>query len=246
MFFVVKLKASLIISVLLISVIVVPYPIVKTLAKEDEYNKTVYFTFDDGPSVVTIELLDLLKEYDVKATFFVIGATTERGHMLYKRIVDEGHTIGLHSYTHNLSQIYKSSSNYMNDLKKLDDLVFEITNVRSKICRFPGGSAVTNSSQKVKSEIAVKLKNEDYIYYDWNVSGNDDSKTPRGSSDIANRIKKSSAKVKGNDIVILLHDNTVRTTLVKAVEELILYFREKGCSFDKITEETKPIQFLKS
>ncbi|MBO4461285.1 MAG: polysaccharide deacetylase family protein, partial [Lachnospiraceae bacterium] len=107
----------------------------------DPNAKKVYLTFDDGPSHNTELILDILKEYNVKATFFVIGRNDEYSKSLYKRIVDEGHTIALHSYTHRYSSIYASLDAYKEDLQKISDLVYDATGVRSKFIRFPGGSS---------------------------------------------------------------------------------------------------------
>lgn len=101
----------------------------------------VYLTFDDGPADNTDAILKVLKKYNVKATFFVVGKTDEYSKKMYQRIVDEGHTLGLHSYSHKYSEIYQNLNSYKNDLTKLSDLIYDVTGVRSRYVRFPGGSS---------------------------------------------------------------------------------------------------------
>ena len=102
--------------------------------------KRVYLTFDDGPSSNTIKILDILKEKDVKATFFVVGRLSDTTTPIYKRIVDEGHTLGMHSYTHVYKDIYPSEDAFEYDLDRIQALIYEQTGVLSKYYRFPGGS----------------------------------------------------------------------------------------------------------
>ena len=114
-------------------------------AKTADGKKRVYLTFDDGPSDNTEEILDILKKYDVKATFFVVGNTSEHGQELLKRIVEEGHSIGIHSYSHKYSAIYDSEESFFEDFNKISDYIYDVTGVRTQICRLPGGSSNTVS-----------------------------------------------------------------------------------------------------
>ena len=114
-------------------------------AETADGKKRVYLTFDDGPSDNTEEILDILKKYDVKATFFVVGNTSEHGQELLKRIVEEGHSIGIHSYSHKYSAIYDSEESFFEDFNKISDYIYDVTGVRTQICRLPGGSSNTVS-----------------------------------------------------------------------------------------------------
>lgn len=107
--------------------------------------RQVYLTFDDGPSSNTDQILDILKEYDVKATFFVVGKTDERSVKAYQRIVDEGHTLAMHSYSHKYDEIYESKEAFAKDLNSLQEYLYETTGVWPRIYRFPGGSSNTVS-----------------------------------------------------------------------------------------------------
>ena len=107
--------------------------------------KKVYLTFDDGPSSNTDQILDILKDYDVKATFFVVGKTDERSVKAYQRIVEEGHTLAMHSYSHKYDEIYESKEAFARDLNSLQEYLYETTGVWPRIYRFPGGSSNTVS-----------------------------------------------------------------------------------------------------
>ena len=124
----------------------------------------VYLTFDDGPSANTDQILDILDEYGVKATFFVVGK--EGYNDQYRRIVEEGHTLGMHSYSHVYRDIYESVEAYGQDLEKLHTYLYELTGVDSRIVRLPGGSSNTVSKDKIQDIIAY-LGQQGMTYYDW-------------------------------------------------------------------------------
>lgn len=113
----------------------------RRMEEAEEYEKKVYLTFDDGPSSNTDAILDILREYDVKATFFVVGKTDERSKAAYQRIVAEGHTLAMHSYSHNYSEVYASKESFINDLTSLQEYLYEVTGVWPRFYRFPGGSS---------------------------------------------------------------------------------------------------------
>ena len=118
--------------------------------------KTIFLTFDDGPSERTSEILEILREKNVKATFFVTGNASQKGQALMKQIVDEGHTIGIHTYTHEFRQIYASVSAFLDDFNKIYNLIYEATGVKPKIFRFPGGSKNSFNKNNYKELIACK------------------------------------------------------------------------------------------
>jgi len=211
----------------------------KVTVKEKQMytGSTIYLTFDDGPSKdVTPYILDLLKKYNIKATFFVVGTTNNNN--LIKRAYDEGHTIGLHSYTHKYS-IYKSTDDYFNDLNKISDKVYNITGYRSNIIRFPGGSSNTVSKDYKKgimTTLADEVTKRGYIYFDWNVGSSDTS--TNSASKVCNNVKNRLGK--GTNVV-LMHDYSGKTSNIEALECIIKYGIDRGYSFDKITEDTKVI-----
>ena len=204
--------------------------------------KVAYLTFDDGPSINTIKILDILDKYNVKATFFVIYHGNMKSR--YQEIVKRGHTIALHSYTHEYSKIYKSEKDYYSDLNKIGDYVKKTTGVDSKIIRFPGGSSNTVSNKynkgimrTLKSSVAKK----GYYYHDWNVSSGDASGRNVKTSKIISNVKSGIGKKKV--INVLMHDTgKSKMTTVEALPTIIEYIRSQGYSFEALTEDSVLIQ----
>lgn len=209
------------------------------ILKETKSNeKTIYLTFDDGPSNTTTKILDILKEENVKATFFVINAS-DKYDKIIKRAFDEGHTIGLHSYSHKYKDIYKREEDYFIDLEKISNKVEEITGIKSHIIRFPGGSSNTIAKRGLMKELTQLTKEKGYIYYDWNIASYDTSYI--SSKRIYNKIINQLEKYKFNTNVILMHDFANNNKTVKALKDIIKYGKENGYRFEKITEYTPQI-----
>lgn len=197
--------------------------------------KTIYLTFDDGPSSYTNEILNILKEYDIKATFFVVNTGNDS---ILKREVNEGHTVALHSYTHNYRTVYSSTDAYFLDLELIRNKVKSVTGVDTNIIRFPGGSSNTVSKSycpKIMSSLVNDVQNRGYKYVDWNIDSGDVTAT--SSAQIINNIKKS---LKGNATnVILMHDTKIYTK--NALREIIDYGISNGYNFLPITESTPDV-----
>lgn len=209
-----------------------------------EEGKVVYYTFDDGPSKNTVAILDTLKEKGVKATFFVTGqefAGVDSDAIL-KRIVDEGHSIGMHTYSHDYGDIYSSVENYLADFHKIREKIINATGVEPKIFRFPGGS-VKNSFAKpsIQKAIRVEMRRRGYLYYDWNVVSGDDKSYMADTNTLIQNITKGA---KGKDrVVILCHDDSMRVSTAQAVGPVIDELTAQGYRFDKLTEKITPVQF---
>ena len=186
-------------------------------------DKVIYLTFDDGPSAYTNKLLDILKKYNVKATFFVTGNGSDA---VIKRAYEEGHSIGLHTYSHNYNKVYQSVDAYFNDLNKISNRVERITGQKSKLIRFPGGSSntVSNFNKGIMTKLALEVEVRGYKYFDWNVGSSDTSTSD--SNKIANNVIKSLRK--GSNIV-LQHDT--KYSSVKAVSKIIEYGLANGYIF---------------
>ena len=118
--------------------------------QEVEAAHKVYLTFDDGPSANTLKILDILEEYGVKATFFTVGTAGEGEEEILKQIVEAGHTLGMHSYTHDYSELYSSVENFAADFAREQEFLYGVTGVKSKVYRFPGGSSNTVSGIDMK------------------------------------------------------------------------------------------------
>ena len=200
----------------------------------------VYLTFDDGPSNLTTKILDILKEEGVKATFFVIGRSDSLNSVI-KRAYDEGHTIALHSYTHNYNKIYTSSTAYFDDLYQIQNKVKNITGFESKIIRFPGGSS--NTVSKYNKGIMTRLTNEvtekGFRYYDWNISSGDAGAT-KDSRTIYNNVIKGVSPNKTN--IVLMHDSSDKTYTLNALSDIIKELKRAGYSFGKIDYDTPQIK----
>lgn len=208
-------------------------------AETADGKKRVYLTFDDGPSDNTEEILDILKKYDVKATFFVVGNTSEHGQELLKRIVEEGHSIGIHSYSHKYSAIYDSEESFFEDFNKISDYIYDVTGVRTQICRLPGGSS--NTVSKISMAELVRSLNEQNIEcFDWNISGGDASGQKLSASAISNNVLKEIDRFQ--TAVVLLHDGADKDSTVEALDIVLKELTENDeIIIDKITENTPVI-----
>ncbi|MCD7729002.1 MAG: polysaccharide deacetylase [Clostridia bacterium] len=197
-----------------------------TLAEEDGQTagKTVYLTFDDGPSDrITPKILDILKENQVKATFFIIGRQAETRDYLIKREIAEGHTVAVHSYTHDYNEIYSSPKALIADINKCNDVIYKITGKRADVYRFPGGSYGLDGSL-ISAVTGCGMR-----YVDWNASTCD----AEWGMDSADRLFANAVATSAdcNNVVLLCHDSTNKTYTPEAVKRLISYYKENGYSF---------------
>ena len=202
--------------------------------------KVIYLTFDDGPSyTITASVLDILKEENVKATFFVINHDDGLNYLI-KREYDEGHTVALHSFTHNYGQIYASVDAFFNDLELIRTKVKNITGYNANITRFPGGSSNTVSSFNpgIMTTLAREVTNRGYIYFDWNVSSGDAGDAY--SSDAVYNNVTSGLGSKTN--VVLMHDFESNYKTLNALRDIIRYGKENGYTFERITESTPVVR----
>lgn len=209
---------------------------------QGQERKKVYLTFDDGPSKNTAKVLDILKKYDVKATFFVLGQTDDFSLKMYKRIIDEGHTIGLHSYTHSYDYIYSSVENFKSDLFKLRDLIYDTTGHKPDIYRFPGGSS--NQVSKLDISVFIKFLEENNItYYDWNVV-NGDATGQKITAKEAYDNTINGVKLFDSSYV-LMHDAHNKDVTVESLPKILEALIEKDVEFLLLSKEVKPWQQVK-
>lgn len=204
--------------------------------------KKVYLTFDDGPSSNTDQILDILKDYDVKATFFVVGKTDERSVKAYQRIVEEGHTLAMHSYSHKYDEIYESKEAFARDLNSLQEYLYETTGVWPRIYRFPGGSSNTVSKVDMQ-ELIEYLTDIGITYFDWNVASGDAVSRTLPTETIVNNCLSGIEKQK--ESVILMHDASNKGTTIEALPQIIEAIQEQGdAELLPITDETVPVQHI--
>lgn len=212
------------------------------LAEAGDVHK-VYLTFDDGPSENTAAILDILAEYDIKATFFVVGREDEESKALYQRIVDEGHTLGMHSYSNKYNIIYQSKEAFAEDYDKLRDYLYEVTGTESVYYRFPGGSS--NQISNVPMNDLINFLNEQgIVYYDWNVSAGDAVSTACTPEEIVANVTEDVVKYKTS--VVLLHDSADKSATVEAIRPLIEALQEMDAEILPIDEDTQVIQYVKA
>ena len=198
--------------------------------------KTMYLTFDDGPSKdYTNKVLDILKARNVKATFFLIGENARKYPDVVKRIAAEGHTIGIHCDNHNYEKLYQSVDSYIQDFENARQTIYQITGVQVNIFRFPGGS-VNHYNAAVRDEIIEEMTNRGYIYFDWNASLEDAVQQSVPEQLIANALSTTLGRKK---VIMLAHDVVPNTTA--CLDELLDSFPEY--QMKPLSEEVEPIQF---
>ncbi|MBO5120188.1 MAG: polysaccharide deacetylase family protein [Bacilli bacterium] len=207
-----------------------------------ERNKagTVYLTFDDGPQWGTTDkILDILKEEGVEATFFVTNKGPDE---LIKRMYDEGHTVALHTASHNYATVYASVDSYFNDLNSVKARVKRITGYDATIIRFPGGSSNTisrNYSVGIMSTLTKEVVNRGYKYYDWNISSGDAAGGPAPTpTQIKNNVVNALRKDRIN--MVLMHD--IKTYTRDALRDIIRFGKDNGYTFEKITMDTTMVK----
>lgn len=211
-------------------------------SEEETGGRKVYLTFDDGPSSNTGRILDILAQYDVKATFFVVGKEEEEYQTLYNRIVDEGHTLAMHSYSHKYNEIYQSVESFSADLSQLQEFLYDTTGVWCRYCRFPGGSSNTVSRVDMH-ELIDYLDEQDMSYFDWNISSGDAASSYIGPEDI---IRNCTVKLREYDeAIILMHDASNKNSTVEALPGLIETIQAmEDTKILPITDDTERIHHI--
>ena len=204
--------------------------------------KIIYLTFDDGPSTTyTNQVLDILKAKDIKATFFVVGENVRKNPETTRRIVAEGHTIGIHCNRHEYDRVYESAESYIADFEAASQMVFETTGVETRLYRFPGGSLSIHNRDHLSGLIET-MNERGFIYHDWNVSIEDTVNGTEPEQLISNAVEG----IKGRDNVILLAHDIVPGT-VSSLDELLdeLIARYPEYRMEALTPDVKPVQFRK-
>ncbi len=198
----------------------------------------IYLTFDDGPSSsITPKILDILKEKNVKATFFVLNYNSSLEYLI-KREYNEGHSIGIHGYSHVYSEIYKSDEAFMNNVTKLQKKIAATIGYSPTIIRFPGGSSNTvskNYNKGIMSRLSKTVIDAGFRYYDWNVSSGD-AGGAQTSAQVYNNVVNNLSKSRSN--VVLMHDFGGNTKTLNALADIIDYGLENGYIFKPITKDT--------
>ncbi len=209
-------------------------PVLKVEKADANAVKTVYFTFDDGPSEVTEEILDILKEEGIKATFFVIGPSGDKTDERLYRIACEGHAIGLHTMSHDYSKIYDYPEAFIWDMEYERSWIYSVTGQEINIFRFPGGSGNSTVDKWLIEEIKAETAKKGFVWYDWNADSRDSLGELLSPEEIAANVLGSEAVASGGDVIVLMHDSSTRKTAPEALKILIAKFREMGYEFGKL------------
>lgn len=199
----------------------------------------VYLTFDDGPSENTYSVLHYMEKYNLKATFFVVPRRTEECYEKMRAIVNGGHSIGVHSTTHEYTEIYASVDAFLADFNEAWNMIYEATGVKTEIYRFPGGS-VNDFNEDTREAIVEEMTRRGFRHYDWNVESND----VNGATwtEMYNSIPADIANT--SRAIVLMHDSAPRENTVYVLEDVIKVLLNEGYKFDKIHNDTQPIQFI--
>lgn len=200
---------------------------------------TIYMTFDDGPSSNTYSILKYLKDFDVKATFFVVPDRSEECAAALRAIANDGHAIGIHSASHEYNKIYASVEAFLDDFYEAWDIVREVTGKATPLFRFPGGS-LNDYNTETRDDIIAEMTRRGFRFFDWNV----DSGDVNGASwtQMYNSIPKD---VQGNvRSFVLMHDSSGTPNTVLVLEDVLKVLKGEGYKFDKINDDTKPVQFV--
>lgn len=210
---------------------------------DDNTQKIVYLTFDDGPSEGnTQRILDILDEYDVKATFFVsaqFGSKEFRSGM-YRKELDAGHSLALHTYTHNYTGVYDSVESYFDDLYKIYTEVYDATGVQPNMVRFPGGS-INSYNGGIYQQLVAELTRRGFTYHDWLVSSEDAAHESWSASDVMRAIRNGCEG--RSKIVILCHDTDGQDCTVEALPDMLEYLKDEGYEFRPLDNTVRPFHF---
>jgi peptidoglycan/xylan/chitin deacetylase (PgdA/CDA1 family) len=194
------------------------------------YDKIAYLTFDDGPTVYTNEIINILNQYQVKGTFFIIGINAKRFPDVIQRLKKEGHQIGNHSYTHDYNLIYLNATNFINELELTDKIIYNLTGQHHNLFRFPGGSSTLMATPEQITEYIKILQQQGFEYFDWNVDSGDILSDNAGQ--IVNNIED---QIKDKTIALILLHST-RLITVEALPRIIILLRTYGFQMQLLTK----------
>lgn len=210
-------------------------------ADDEDEGKKVYLTFDDGPSANTKEIMDVLDKYHVKATFFVTGRDDKESVDLYKEIVERGHTLGMHSYSHKYEELYSSLKSFKKDLERIRSRIYEATGIECKLYRFPGGSSNQVSSTDMKVFIRY-LNKIGVTYFDWNAECGDATSHDYTPKQMVENVMGDVEKHRTS--VVLMHDAVNKANTVKALPSMIKKIQAAGAKILPIEQNTTLVQHV--
>lgn len=201
--------------------------------------KVCYLTFDDGPNTtITPQVLDVLRKYDVKATFFMLGYLMEDNSDMARRIYEEGHLLANHTYSHIYEDIYESTDAFMSEIRETEDLILKTLDSEDEyfpIVRFPGGSHEVGKYKSIKGELKDVLEEEGYYHCDWNSLNGDAEGKEKDADGLFEYFEKNTSTSK--NAVVLMHDTVSKQATVDSLGKIIEYMLEEGYVFLRLDEE---------
>lgn len=202
----------------------------------EDGEKVAYLTFDDGPTLtVTPKILDTLRRYNVKATFFQVGSLIEENPDMARRVYDEGHLLANHSYAHNYSKLYATEESFITEIEKTYQLIQNVSGNENypKVFRFPGGGYNAGTWGANKQKYKEVLASKGIRYCDWNALNGDAEGGTQTAAQLLERVKSTAKK---EDIVILMHDAAAKKTTAEALPDIIEYLISQGYAFKRLDE----------
>lgn len=199
----------------------------------------IYLTFDDGPSSNTYSILTYLRKYNIKATFFVVPTRNDECYGALRAIAADGHTVAIHSASHEYDRIYASVEAFLEDFREAWDIVRDATGITAEIFRFPGGS-VNDFNEDTRGAIIEEMTRRGFRYFDWNVDSGD-----AGGANWTEMYNSIPADIRQTyRSVVLMHDAEIRYNTVLVLDDVLKLLVNEGYKFDKINKNTRPVQFI--
>ncbi len=211
--------------------------LLKIATAVESEQKICYLTFDDGPTTsITPQILDILRRYNVKATFFQLGSLIKANGDMARRVYEEGHLIANHSYAHEYRELYASEEAFMSEIDQTYELIKQVTGDDNyfKLVRFPGGSYNAGSYGEAKQRYKPALADAGYYFVDWNALNGDAEGGKKNASQLLEGLKSSAGSK--NNIVVLMHDAPGKQTTVDALPSIIEWCMEQGYEFRRLDE----------
>ncbi|MCI9263895.1 MAG: polysaccharide deacetylase [Oscillospiraceae bacterium] len=216
------------------------YSAVQISNQRVQANDTVYITFDSDISANTLQILDTLDEYGVKATFFVNGTSDAEEQSIMREIVNRGHSIGLRSYSNSYQEIYQSVSAFLDDFNQIYNLVYEVTGARAEIFRFPAGS-INAYNSGIYQELIAEMLRRNFVFFDWNVSGEDTMVDGMTAETVQSSVVSGMEGLQRG--IVLLRDTAEKTAVADALPGILIDLQNMGYSFQPLTAAVRPVVF---
>ncbi len=205
--------------------------------KDSGQTKRCYLTFDDGPTKnITPQILDTLRKYNVKATFFQTGSNIEKNPDIARRVYEEGHLISGHSYSHDYNKLYDTEESFRSEVEKTHEIINGVTDKEEfKLMRFPGGSYNAGDHASEKQKYKKTLKDMGFYYVDWNTLNGDAEGKKKNAQELLEYLKRNTS-LKLNNLVVLMHDASAKQATADALGSIIEYLSGEGYTFHRLDD----------